>query len=330
MTRRRRFSRPALLLGLAGVALTTLVIHRAGADSRAPAELASGQWQRLTQRITRTAEQARTPRSGAVAEIVSGPHAAPPAAGASVSSRSSQRPAREGLDREVLELQAAEYDDCRPKSVVELQKFRRTYTSRIADGRGRVGTAELVNLSPRVNFWYLLRLTWDGEPTASFHLTNSRPETHDLILDSEFTGGLLLEDALGGTRCDLWSSDSPSSLAAASRLLTPYVTLCDDQVVLRRPTAGRRTTLEWATDLLRDNLWGGETLTVLVRDTLYSDAHLMSSELIAGTADPRIAAFEPGVPRPARVDVDHAGDLLVPVGLGLALESPRTTARVGA
>ena len=56
----------------------------------------------------------------------------------------------------------------------------------------------------------------------------------------------------------------------------------------------------------------------------------MSSELIAGTADLRIAAFEPGVPRPARVDVDHAGDLLVPVGLGLALESPRTTARVGA
>lgn len=305
MTRRRRISRLALLLGLAVIALATLGILRAGAESRAPAALATSQWQRLAQKIAQSAVLPSSPPS------------------------SSGRPSRARLDPAVLERQAAEYDARRPKSVIELQKFRRTWAAPITAARGRRGSAELVNLNPRVNFWYLLQLTWDGEATASYHLTNSRPETHELTLDAGFPGGLLLEDTLARTRCDLWSSDTPSSLAAASRLATPYVTLCDDHVVLRRPTAGRRTKLEWAADFLRDNVWVGESLTVLVRDSLYKDAHLVNGELVAGTVEPRTAVDAPGLPRPARIAAEHAVDLLAPVDLGLALESPRARARVG-
>lgn len=331
MTRRRRLSRLAILVVVAGVALAGLMIRRTGAESRAPAELASSQWQKVTQRMARAAAEAR--RSGAgmpAARRADASTASSPAPAAATSSISPGRHSLEELTGDVRARQAAEYDARRPKSVVELQKFRRSYVARIADERGRSGTAVLINLNPRVNFWYLLELTWDGAATASYHLTNSRPETNDLILDPGFPGGLLLEDSRRRTGCDLWSSESPASLAAASRLSTPYVTLCDDEVVLRRPTAGRRTRLEWAADFLRDNIWGGETLTVLVRDNLYQDAHLVRGERIAGAAEPRAADAAPGSPRPARVDAGHAGDLLTPVDLGLALESPRARVRVGA
>ena len=333
---------------LAAVASVLLPLR---ADSRVPAELATAQWQRLTARMARAAEQVRkrggrpaaagperpvavtAATSTAAATVAVIPAQAsevdPPRAPDGVPTVPWPRPLAES-EREVLARQATEYDAHRPKSVIELQKFRRTYAMRIADARGRVGRAELIDLNPRIGAWYLLQLTWDGEETSTYHLTNSRPESHRLILDPGFPGGLLLEGDRGRTECDLWSSDSPSSLAAASRLSTPYVTLCDDEVVLRRPTAGRRTSLEWATDFLRDNLWGGEALTVLVRDNLYGDAHLVTSVPVPAAVKPRASPATPGLPRPARIDADHADDLLTPVDLGLELESARTGVRAGA
>lgn len=356
MTRVRRLWRLAPLVGLALVGLILLSIRSGGTGSRAPAELARSQWERLTRRVAHAAEEVRTrgrdrtPRAvDAAASARNGSIAAPPGAisvstalAAPVSpalgaaAHGSTRPPREGLPRELLERQGADYDARRPKSVVELQTFRRTDEAPIADAQGRGGRAELINLNPRVNSWYLLRLTWDGAPAESYHLTNVRPESHELGLDASFPGGLVIDTVADSTTCDLWSTGSPSSLDAASRLSTPYVTLCEEEVVLRRPTAGRRTRLEWASDFLRDNIWGGEALTVLVRDNLYSDAHLMQSELIATANDPHATPGAPesimasGVPRPAGVEASHAGDLLAPVGLGLALDPPRERVQIGA
>ncbi len=319
--RRRRMSRLALAVVVAVLGVTMALTQRTGEQRRAPAALARSQWQHLTRRITGSAGGALAPYAEPVSALAAAGDS--PAAGAS-ERQSWQRP-----DRATLALQAAAYDDPRAKGVVELQKFRHTTAAHIADEQGRAGTAELVNLNPTVNSWYLLQVSWEGEATASYHLTNSRPEAHDLVLDSEFPGGLLFEDSNGRTGCDLWWSASPASLAAASRQSTPYVTLCGDEIVLRRPTAGSRTNLEWATDLLRDHVWGGEQLTVLVRDKLYRDAHLMTSEPIAGAAAAQEAVVALGTPRPALIAAEHADDLLLPVGLGLALAAP-TTPRVGA
>ena len=49
---------------------------------------------------------------------------------------------------------------------------------------------------------------------------------------------------------------------ASVRARTPYVEFCDQSVTLRLKTTGNRTTKEWATDFLRDNVWGGERITV--------------------------------------------------------------------
>ncbi len=274
--------RPRLirLLGLSIALLGAGLIIRSATESRAPAELASSQWQRLQKKIARAVEKDRHRSAGTFVVASTGPSAdrasmAPPLSFPAGSPVAPSRRSLQALDGELLARQSAQYEARRAKSVIELQQFRRTYEARISDGRGRGGNAVLINLNPHVNFWYLLQITWDGQATASYHLTNSRPESHDLLVDASFPAGLLLEDAGVRTRCELWSDDSPSSLAAAARQKTPYVTLCDDEVVLRRPTAGRRTKLEWATDFLRDNVWGGEELTALVRDNLYNDAQLV-------------------------------------------------------
>lgn len=335
MTRRRRLTRLASLVGVAVVVLAALLISRGGAEERAPAELASDQWQRLQRKIAQAAEARRDRRPAEVGLETSGASPESLAAAATLpripiaSSGPATPSSRAPLGGDVLARQAAEYAASRPKSVIELQQFRRTTRARVADERGRGGEALLINLSPRINFWYLLQLTWDGEATVSYHLTNSQPEAQELILDADFPEGLLFEGPRGRTGCALWSTEASPSLAEASQLSTPYVTLCGDEIVLRRPTAGRRTKLEWATDLLRDKVWGGETLTVLVRDSLYQDANLVRSELIAGGAGPDEDAAQ-GQPAPARIEPRHAGDLMAPVALGLALESPETRVRVGA
>jgi hypothetical protein len=325
VSRWQQVSRLVLLVALAIVSLAVLVmIGRGGAESRAPAELADAQWQGLTRKIARIAERDRRSESGR--NVATSPYWPAARPGRAVPSE----PAAAAAPGEaVLAGQVAEFDARRPKNVLELQKFRRTYGSRIADHRGRSGSAELVNLNPRINFWYLLRLTWDGEANTSYHLTNSRPLTHALVLDPSFAFGLVLEGSAERTRCDLWSSESETGLAAASRQPTPYVALCDDQVSLRRPTAGRRTTLEWAADFLRDEVWGGETLTVLVRDRLYSDSYLVRSERIAGAADLPVDDEVAGRPTPARLEAGHERDLLTPSALGLDLSEPRPSLRAG-
>lgn len=320
---RRRVWRLAPLLGLGVLAVFGLVLWSGAAEPRAPAELASSQWQRLVQGITRAAQEARREWPGK--PVLTAAAAAP-----APSIPSSARQPSPAVEPALLARQAAEYAARRPKTIVELQQFRSTDRSPIADPRGRTGTAQLVNLNPRSNFWYLLELDWAGEVRASYHLSNAHPETQRLRLDPGFPGGLVLESSAGRERCELWANDSPGSLAAAVRERSPYVTLCDEQLAVRRPTAGRRTSLEWATDFLRDNVWGGESLTVLVRDNLYRDAQLLTSEAIAGAPHLEAGAVGTDFPRPAAVDLSHAADLLAPLGLGLALEVPRPRARVGA
>ena len=52
---------------------------------------------------------------------------------------------------EALARQAAEYKADVPKTVLELQQFRESASAPAEDGRGRGGSATLVNLNPRIN-----------------------------------------------------------------------------------------------------------------------------------------------------------------------------------
>ncbi len=328
-SRRRHLGRLAAILICSAGTLAVLAISK-NEPTRVSADLLNDDWQRLESRLA-----AALPAPGDVAanEDVAAlaPRPSAPQPLAALQTRPAL-PADAGAEdparREALVRQAIDYDARRPKTVIELQKFRSTQVARIADKDGKPGRAVLVNLHPRSNAWYLLQLTWDGGKTASYHLSNGQPKTHRLALDPAFPGGVILASAEGRENCPLWSDESSSSLAIAAKQPSPYVPLCKNQVALRRPTEGRRTHLEWAADFLRDNVPSGEALTVMVRDKVFKDSHLAQGELTAGAA-PEAAAQRRGMPLPARIVPGHEGDLLAPVDLGLALESPQEKLQVG-
>jgi hypothetical protein len=219
------------------------------------------------------------------------------------------------LSSAILAQQAEAYSAKRPKTVLELQPHRVTTSMAIGDR----GKAVLVNLNPAVNEWYLLLLRWSDGRQGAYHLANGDPESCDLTLDPDHSSGLTLVDSLGERECPLWSDDAALSLDAAAASRDPQVPLCAAEVTLRLPTAGRRTTLEWTTDFLRDNVWGGERITVLVRAAFFQDAYLDTSETILPEEPSTVELASDDGPSPARLDAAFRDSLLVPGELGLAL-----------
>jgi len=357
--RRRLFARLTATLVLCFAAITAITAYAVvrGGDGTT---LSEAQWQRVVQRMrlraTHTAAAApadpqvaadrpaaatRQPASGSVSTGPSAPPSAEPADGvASTASRpdgtaadkvaaAGRLPARP-LDPDQKVRQAAEYAAARNKSILELQQFRDAVTIDIDDGRDRRGSTTLLNLNPRINAWYLLRVRWQDEPEAhDYHLANALPQRQSLVLEEGFTRGIGVADTAGTIPCDLWSRDNPRTLAAAAERNTPYVMLCDERVVLRLQTTGHRTTVEKVTDFLRDSVWGGEAITVFVRQTFFKDAFLSTGEL-ADAADPAAQrSRDAAAPRPARLSPLAEGKSLQGTDLGLSLTVAPSSQLVG-
>ena len=228
--------------------------------------------------------------------------------------------------------QAKAYAAVAPKTVVDLQQFRSTGSLEIEGKGGRPGRATLVNLNPAVNAWHLLTLSWDEGSQRTFHFENARPATQELVLDPAFRAGIVVRSDSGHEPCDLWLTDA---LAKAAEQPTPYAPLCAGRVYLRNPVPGRRTGLEAMVEFLRDNVWGGETIIGLAKNTLYKDADLERAKVTRGAAPytgassgPRPAAVAPALADRA-VQSGSLGirtDARVPTELGMGRWS-RATAR---
>ena len=172
----------------------------------------------------------------------------------------------------------------------------------------------LIDLNPAVGEWFLLAMEPEGGGQRFYHLEAPEPLA-EINLDPAFPAGLSLR-ARGGelVRCTLWDP-APGPLEAARASGHTYVPLCGQLLALRNPAQGHRSTLERATDFLRDNIWGGEQITVFVRETLYQDAFLSTGELEGeGTAPSREG------PPAAALDPSLHGRTLGVGDLGLPLE----------
>lgn len=188
------------------------------------------------------------------------------------------------------------------KTVLELQMFRRA--TRLAKG------GEWIEINPQVNAWYILRI---GD--AVYHLENADPQHLRIGPDSSFVEGLIVAEGVRKMPCPLWGGDGALEQARASGL--PFAPLCGGKLFLRNPTAGHKTSKEWATDFLRRHVWGGEQITNLVRQTVYADAFLLPAEQIAAQSQRQRA---PGGPAPLLLAADYSTTLLTPTGLGLELQ----------
>lgn len=205
-----------------------------------------------------------------------------------------------------------------PKTAVELQPFRTENSAAIQDSAGRKGTATLIELNPRVNAWFLLRLEWEGGKTDTYHLENPYPAAQRLRLDSEHPRGIALVAGREKTSCDLWRE-----LPRARASKQPYAPLCDGRLFLRNSTQGNKTSKEWATDFLRNHVWGGEQITVFVREQFYRDAFLQTSEIVE-TEGKAVLTRPPGAPARPAIDPRYDGHLLTADGLGIRLDNDQT------
>jgi hypothetical protein len=216
--------------------------------------------------------------------------------------------------------QIAEYEAAAPKTIVELQEFRQTGSSRIRSGKGAEGMATLANLNPTINAWYLLKVVWQGGSESSYHLENPEPHSRKLVLDSKYPFGIEILEGKAQYPCNLFG-DGSLDQARNSQLI--YAPLCDTRIFLRNPVKGHRTSLEATAEFMRNRVWGGETVIMLFHH-LMGDSHRETAEMHtegqggAAAVNGEMQAF---LPLSATIDPTFAGQLMTPSNLGLALES---------
>lgn len=204
-----------------------------------------------------------------------------------------------------------------PKSIIDLQEFRQTASIRIRSQSRSDGVATLINLNPAINAWYLLKVAWAGQGEAAYHLENPSPRTRKLLLDEKYPAGLVIVEGKNPSTCDLFGLEALKDARASSLIYAP---LCDGRVYLRNPAVGHRTSLEAATDFLRDHVWGAEKI-ISVGHILLGDVHRETGEVESG-AGIKSPPEPNAAPLPALIDSAYTGEVLESNNFGIALAQP--------
>jgi len=207
------------------------------------------------------------------------------------------------------------------KSIVELQQFRQTTSLSVKSSEGMDGMATLVNLNPTINVWYLLTVVWNDGSQRSYHLENPEPRSQKLILDPKYPLGIEIEEGKTRFPCGLFGRGSTNSLEAARNSQLIFTPLCNARLYLRNTVKGHRTSLEAATDFLRNQVWGGEKVIILFHHLL-QDSHRETGEMHNEQQGPLVENQETQgmLPLPAKIDGKYVDRLLTPSDLGIALE----------
>lgn len=221
--------------------------------------------------------------------------------------------------------QLRQYEADVPKTILELQPFRESSSILIKSRSGRQGVATLINLNPAVNAWYLLKLNWKGAPEIAWQLENATPRSTRIVLDEKNSAGIVIIEGNDRRFCDLFNSDAENRPDRGRASSIAYYPLCDGRIYLRNPETGHRTTLEAATDFLREHVWGGEKIIGLGH-VLAGDLHRDTGTLETG---PSVQTGRPDardLPLGARIDSNYVNRLITAPNLGIDLSDPQQSA----
>lgn len=204
------------------------------------------------------------------------------------------------------------------RTVVELQTDRRE--TKITGGLpGGPAEVSLISLNPTVNAWYLLKLQWNAQKIEWYHFDNVETQHSSIELNPSFPGGLWFKTAKGGEGCELWSKGGDHPLAKARQANAPYVGLCGDRIYLRNRIDGYRTTKEWVAEFLRAKVWGGEAITNIVKETVFKDSFLITSDPKSGKG-PVVSQLING-PKTPSIGEKYRGVALPTKDLGIAVRN---------
>jgi hypothetical protein len=225
--------------------------------------------------------------------------------------------------------QVAQYEAAGPKTLLELQQFRRAASQGLVDRLGRHGTATLVELNPDINSWFLLRLDWDNPvETHVYHLENPEPLAVHLALAND-GHGLRINTGGQDSNCPLWIDHAAIPLEDARRRQLPYVPVCAGRLYLRNPVAGTYTHLEEVTNFLRDHIWGGERIVSFVKEEFFQDEFAEQS-LAARAAVAEAATGLSLEPSAAQLDSTSMGTAIIPEHLALDVRHAQRSLVIGA
>ena len=219
-----------------------------------------------------------------------------------------------------------------PMSVADLQPFHQAVSGSIESATGIRGTATLVNLNPLINARYLLKVQWADGSESSYDLENPRPRSQRLLLDSGNPTGIELLEGSARRPCALFAGAPTDPLEEARKSPVPYAALCEGRVFLRNPVKGHLTRLEAEAEFFRNNVWGGEKVTVIFHHLL-EDTHRETAQIHAAgdaSAATAIGVRTKDAPFPALIDTKYADQVLTSSGLGLTLEEGQGAVRPGA
>jgi hypothetical protein len=220
----------------------------------------------------------------------------------------------------VADAQWTEYQADVPKTIVALQPFRLTTTVEFQTA-GDHGTATLVDLSPRINSWFLLTLHWAGtDKTLSYHLENPSPKTQRLALSQAHPLGLEISAAAGPVNCALWQDPQAAVLEQARASDLPYAPLCGARLFLRNRVAGSYTHLERVTNFLRDDVWGGDRIVGFVKREFYTDAFMEKGGDKTLSHPPPVTTASAQEPPSPKIDAAFAATLVLTHNLGIEVD----------
>ncbi|HEX4674692.1 MAG TPA: hypothetical protein VH209_05150 [Steroidobacteraceae bacterium] len=218
---------------------------------------------------------------------------------------------------EVLARQQAQFDANVTKTILELQPFRSESQVTTTGANGVKGIATLVNLNPFVGTWYLLSLDWgSGGKSTQYHLESPHPQGLRLVQAAD--PGTVRLVGMDKFSCATPIDSKRGLLEDITAVVLPYAPLCEGALYVRNQVKGHATSLERATDFLRDHVWGGEKVITLVKDKVYRDKFLDKAASAAGAG----AAPEPSSPSDPMIPMlapESAGRSIVADHLGLDL-----------
>ncbi len=129
------------------------------------------------------------------------------------------RTSRPQRAREPSRDQVAQYRASRQKTVIELQQFRETTSLTLEGLAGGPVVASLIDLSPQIGTWYVLRLEASNGRSSTYHLEN--PSGARLRLDPAYRFGIVIEregmESSEGLLCELWPEGAATPLACRPR-----------------------------------------------------------------------------------------------------------------
>lgn len=154
------------------------------------------------------------------------------------------------------------------RNVVDFQPFRAAMEDAAADG----SPLRLTTLNVGMNAWFVLE-SGTGRGARVWHLENAAPDLFSVALED---GALVVGSAAGAVTCRPWEGE----LEAARATGLPYAPICDQRLFLRSRGSGSRTARESVAEFLRGYIPFGESIITLIKDTLYEDAYLQSSQIM--------------------------------------------------